>query len=366
VDGACCFDVGHGVAYERRGCRGDQVRVRSCAAGVGWAVVMASTSWVVKASAPRTGKRDPRTATSGHQVLFLTLKNWTDDIYRKSNTFGDRRRSGVPISRPAGITGRGRVELARVLSSGKRFVTPADVAEALGIDPDMAAKKLARWAEDSWVRRVRRGLYIGVPVDAANPAAWSEDALLVAAAVWSPCYFTGWTAASHWALTDQVFRTTVLKTTGRVRSSTARLLDHYYLVGHTDDSAMEWGLKSQWKEGVRLRFADPAKNVIEILDDPKLGGGIRHAAEILGTFLDEHDPATLIEYGDRLGNRAVFKRLGYMVETLERDVSHVTAACLERVSVGISALDPDGPTGGRRVTRWGLRVNVGLAPEEPA
>ena len=101
----------------------------------------------------------------------------------------------------------------------RRFITPALVTDALGVDADSASKRLSRWAADGWVRRVRRGMYIGVPVDAANPATWSEDALIVAAAVWAPCYFTGWTSASYWALTDQVFRTTVLKTTTRVRSS---------------------------------------------------------------------------------------------------------------------------------------------------
>src|SRR5882724_4435690 len=94
-----------------------------------------------------------------------------------------------------GISGRGRAELAQVLAAGCRFIKPADVAETLNVDADGAAKKLARWAEAGWVRRVRRGLYIGVPVHVTNPAAWSEDPLLVAAEIWSPCYFTGWTAA---------------------------------------------------------------------------------------------------------------------------------------------------------------------------
>jgi predicted transcriptional regulator of viral defense system len=180
----------------------------------------------------------------------------------------------------------------------------------LGIDADTAAKKLSHWAEYGWLRRVRRGLYIGVPVEAAQPAAWSEDPLVVAAEVW-PCYFTGWTAANEWALADQVFRTTVLKTTARVRAATVRLLDHDYLITSVSNANMQWGVKSQWRSEVRLRFADPARTVVDILDSPKFGGGMRHGAEILAAYLDEHDPAKLIEYGDMLGNRAVFKRLGY-------------------------------------------------------
>ena len=270
------------------------------------------------------------------------------------------------MSTAAGIGAKGRAELTTVLGAGRRFVTPTDVVAALEVDADTAAKKLSRWAADGWLRRARRGLYIPVPVDASSPAAWSEDALIVAAAVWSPCYFTGWTAANHWALTEQVFRTTVLKTSERVRASSVRLLDHDYLLSHVLAEAMEWGIKTEWQGEVRLRFADPARTVVDILDTPRLGGGVRHGAEILAAYLDDHDPATLVEYGDRLGNRAVFKRLGYLVEALEQDQAELVAACRERVSAGISLLDPDGPKDGRRVTRWGLRVNVRVEPEEPS
>lgn len=261
----------------------------------------------------------------------------------------------------AGISALGRSELTRVLG-GHRFVSTQGVAEVLEIDADAAAKKLSRWAEYGWLRRVRRGLYIGVPVDAADPAGWSEDPLVVAAEVW-PGYFTGWTAAGEWSLTDQVFRTTVLKTTARVRASSVRLLDHEYLITKVDAADLGWGMKSQWRADVKLQFADPARTVIDIFDAPKLGGGMRHGAEILAAYLESHDPSVLLEYGARLGNGAVFKRLGYCVEALGLNASDLAEACHERVSAGISLLDPDGPTGGRVVTRWNLRVNVTIEPE---
>ena len=162
------------------------------------------------------------------------------------------------MCQPAGISGRGRAELARVFATGRRFIEPADVAIALDVDAETAAQKLARWAADGWVRRVRRGLYIGVPVHATDPSVWAEDALLVASAVWSPCYFTGWTAANHWSLTEQVFRTTVLKTTKvRVRRATARLLDRDYLLTHVSDDALTWGMKGEWHDETNFLFADP-------------------------------------------------------------------------------------------------------------
>lgn len=265
----------------------------------------------------------------------------------------------------AGISASGRGELARVLGGGRRFVTTQGVADALQIDADVAAKKLSRWSEYGWLRRVRRGLYIGVPVDAADPASWSEDPLVVAAEVWGG-YFTGWTSAGQWSLTEQVFRTTVVKTTARVRSSSVRLLNHDYLITKVADAGLAWGLKTQWRAEVKLRFADPARTVIDILDAPRLGGGMRLGAEILAAYLESHPAATLLEYANQLGNRTVFKRLGYCVDALGVDAPGVVPACRDRMSSGVSALDPDGPAGGRVVTRWNLRVNVTIDGENPS
>jgi predicted transcriptional regulator of viral defense system len=264
-----------------------------------------------------------------------------------------------------GISGSGRAELAAV-TSRRRFVSPEDAAAELGVDTHLAARKLAHWAEKGWLRRVRRGLYIAVPVEAERPEGWSEDPLIVAAVVWSPCYFSGWTAANHWGLTEQLFRTTIVKTGRRVRHSEVHLLDADYLVIHASTDLMSWGLERVWHEEVGLEIADPARTVVDILDAPSTGGGIRHSAEILNAYLDDHDPDRLVEYADRLGNRTVFKRLGYLVEALGRDEPELIAACRARLSAGLSLLDPDGPADGPRVSAWGIRANVRIAPEAPS
>jgi predicted transcriptional regulator of viral defense system len=274
------------------------------------------------------------------------------------------RTSAVPIS-THGISGAGRAELTAV-AGRRRFVSPDDAAAELGVDARVAARKLAHWAENGWLRRVRRGLYIPVPVEAEHPESWSQDAMVVAAAVWSPCYFSGWTAAAQWGLTEQVFRTTVVKTVRRVRRSEVHLLDADYLLVHVLEQSMGWGLESVWHEEVQLRVADPARTVVDVLDTPRIGGGIRHAADILGSYLDEHDPQLLVEYGDRLGNRAVFKRLGFLVEALGRQEPALTEACLARLSAGVALLDPDGPRSGPRVPRWSIRANVRVRAESPS
>ncbi|MFQ5524332.1 MAG: type IV toxin-antitoxin system AbiEi family antitoxin domain-containing protein [Acidimicrobiia bacterium] len=245
----------------------------------------------------------------------------------------------------AGISGPSREELAAVTARGHRLLTVEDTAERLGLDRQTAAKKLARWAEQGWLRRVRRGLYIPVPIDVAD-------------AVWSPCYFTGWTAASHWGLTEQVFRTIVVKTSTRVRSAIQTLLDQEYLVGHVPESHMTWGLRPEWREGRRLWFADEARTVIDMLDHPRIGGGVRHVAEVLEAYLSDFDWRQLVEYGDRICNRAVFKRLGCLSERLKLGEEALVEACRQRLSSGVVLLDPNAPDRGQRISEWGLRANV--------
>lgn len=189
---------------------------------------------------------------------------------------------------------------------------------------------------------------------------------MIASRVWAPCYFTGWTAARHWALTEQVFRTTVLKSSARVRESTTVLLDHDYLVIHTDPAYLTWGLVSEWSDGERLRYADPARTVVDILDAPRLGGGVRHSAEVLAAYLEDHDPALLVDAAHNFGNGAVFKRLGYLAEQLDLDRGGLVATCRSRVTAGISALDPAGPHGGPRSARWGLRINTTVGTDGPS
>ncbi len=265
----------------------------------------------------------------------------------------------------AGISGESRAQLARVTALGRTLVTVSDAAGALGVDRPEAAGRLARWAKQGWLRRVRRDLYIPVPVDAVDPDSWSADPLMLADAVWGPCYVTGWTSANHWALTEQTFRTTVIRTSGTVRASEQQLLDHDYLLAHVAEDDLRWGMAVEWRDGRRIAIADRARTIVDVLDSPRLGGGIRLVAEFLGAYLEDQDPFALIDYADRMGNGTVFKRLGLLAEHLGGHEGLI-AECATRLSQGYPLLDPTQPPGGSRSTRWRIVQNVRLQLLEPS
>jgi len=266
----------------------------------------------------------------------------------------------------SGISGRSRALLARLTGRGRHIVTVDDAVDRLDLGRTEAAKLLARWAEQGWLRRIRRGMYIAVPVDVEHPEQWTADPLVIATAVWSPCYFTGWTAGGYWGLTEQIFRTTIVRTARRVRSAEHTLLDHRYLVSSTSSEKLDWGTRAEWLAATQIRIADPARAIVDVLDDPFIGGGIRHCADMLGTYLAEHERGTLLAYGDRLGNAAVFKRLGHLCERLELADERFLEECERRISEGIAQLDPSAPERGPRDTRWRVRINVRVRFDDPS
>ena len=95
--------------------------------------------------------------------------------------------------------------------------------------------------------------------------------------------------------------------------------------------------------------------------DPSLGGGLRSTVDMLENYLRSKDHCNLkllIEYADRLGNRAVFKRLGFLLERHAPGQKDAIAKCSRRLSKGYAKLDPSLPPQ-RLVTAWALWVPAG-------
>ena len=63
----------------------------------------------------------------------------------------------------------GRDRLSAVLRKAGRLITVDDATDALHVDRTAAAKTLARWQAQGWLKRVRRGLYAPVPL-ASSPS----------------------------------------------------------------------------------------------------------------------------------------------------------------------------------------------------
>jgi len=83
------------------------------------------------------------------------------------------------------------------------------------------------------------------------------------------------------------------------------------------------GLNTEWHGANSLLFA--LRDHRRYLDSPFIGGGIRNGAGYL-TRTSTNTTQNADRVRCRLGNRAVFKRLGYLIEVTNQEFPDVIAA----------------------------------------
>jgi len=272
----------------------------------------------------------------------------------------ENNRSQYTNSPLSGLGKQSRVRLATLLRQSTGTLSPAVAAEALSLTPTVAAKLLSRWAAQGWLRRVRRGIYVPVPLESERADSAPEDFWVIADAAFAPCYISGWSAAEHWGLTEQVFRIVLVSTTRRPRDREPKMGGIGFRL-RTVNEKLFFGLKSVWRGRARVKVSDPSRTIIDLMSDPSLGGGLRSSVDMLQTYLassEFRDIGLLMNYAKTLGIGAVFKRLGFLLERYAPEEQEAIKQCARSLTQGYTKLDPALPAQ-KFVAGWHLSL-----PEE--
>jgi predicted transcriptional regulator of viral defense system len=257
----------------------------------------------------------------------------------------------------AGISKKSRQQLAAVLQKSTGTFTVEEASAILQLPANEMAKTLARWTKQGWLVRLHRGLYAPVTLNSTTPIAAIDDPWIVAQRIFEPCYIGGWSAAEHWGLTEQIFRTVVVLTARSVRNRKAKFQGIEFLVKKVAEERL-YGTRPVWRGQNKILVSDPSKTVIDILDDPSIGGGIRTVADIFQEYLGSTSSSNLneiLDYAERAENGAIFKRLGFLVERFQPDSQEFLKACRRQLTSGNAKLDPSLPAD-KLVTRWHLWI----------
>jgi len=256
----------------------------------------------------------------------------------------------------AGIERNTRTRLVEVLRGTGPVFAVDEAAKLLGMPASAVAKMMARWVEQGWLIRVRRGSYMAVPPEARSPDDVSEDPLIVASRLFDPCYLGGWTAAEQWGLTEQIFRTIMVITTRNVTVRRIKIRFSEYLV-KTVALSRFFGTKNVWRDNSKISFSDPTKTVVDMLNDPAIAGGSRMLSQILDSYVSskEYDSRLLLDYSAKMNNGAIYKRLGYLLERSKSTDEAFLSELGEKLTSGNAKLDPS-LSCETLVTRWRLFI----------
>ncbi len=248
--------------------------------------------------------------------------------------------------------------LATMAARGRRIIRTEDAYEFWSTK-NVARQALSRLTRSGWLQRVQRGLYLIVPLEAGTEGGWTEDPKIIAAQLAPEGAVAYWSALHHWGMTEQIPRTVFVQTKSRKHNSRVTLLGVRYEFIFVVPRKL-FGVTKQWSRGSEFNITDREKTLIDALDRPGLSGGMSVVVGALRTA-DQLDWNALDAHLDRFASGAVYKRLGYLVETLDipiPDAQNRLVAWLQSRSKGVSLLDPGGPKYGRINTQWRIRVNT--------
>ena len=259
----------------------------------------------------------------------------------------------------SGLRGEALKLLLKLSSAGKTIFTVEEAQALADLPPDHVNSLLYRLVQKQWLKRLERGTYLIVPLEAGLDRTWSANPFLVASYLADPCAIGYWSALSHWNLTEQLPHAVYVQTTDRKHEREKSVLGTRF-VFVTLSTHRFFGLRPQWFDGHKVQVTDVEKTLVDCLDRTDLCGGIVEAAKgvRIGWHERELDSDKLISYALRIGNRAVIKRFGFIVEALGLATPQETDPWRTQLSSGYSPLDPQLSREGQYNSRWRLLVNL--------
>ena len=258
-------------------------------------------------------------------------------------------------------------DFKRMLSTLQResggIIKIQDVPGILNTSKLVARKLLSRWQKQGWIARIKRGVYLPLPLEADSSERWTEDPWIIATILFDPCYIGGWSACEYWQFTEQVFREVMVFTTQGIRDRNQTILANAFKLKKIVPEKY-FGTKTIWKGQMKLKVSDPTRTIVDLFDDPGTGGGFRQATTVLDAYMSSANKnlIQLLEYMQMLGNKSLFNRIGYLFESKYSDENEFIQSCQKNLAKGYSKLDANGGSSGSYLRRWNLRINRNLKP----
>ena len=247
---------------------------------------------------------------------------------------------------------------------GKPVFTLNDASELTGLTGQSLKNMVHRLANKGIVIRLKSGLYAVVPFELGQTKEYMPNPYVVAKAIaqqqlkgTEECYISHASAMGlHQMITQPLF--IVYVTTNRqVKSNPTVLGTEYRFV--TAQKKHFFGLKKLWVDKSQMVYvSDIEKTVLDGLKMPEYCGGISEAAKGFWIKRDKIKIAKLIDYAERMDIGAVYRRLGFLLETYDVATTSELERLQRKLTKTYTLVDPTLPKGGNYLSRWRLRLNV--------
>jgi len=256
----------------------------------------------------------------------------------------------------AGLTRNESLLLSSLSEKGETIFRIEDVATELKCSYEYAKVLANNLTKKKWVIVLRRGVYLIVPLSAGVRSHYTEHEFVIASHLVSPYYIAYWSALNFYGFTEQTPFAVFVATTRRTKNREVLNVKYNFV---TLGKRKFFGFEPTVVSTCKINISDREKTLADVLDHSEYCGGISEVAKSVWNAKEKVSMEKIVSYAERMGNTAIVKRLGYLVESLNMNVaSEILSKMQGMISQGMSALDPTRPKKGTYNTRWNLLVNI--------
>jgi len=246
--------------------------------------------------------------------------------------------------------------LSSLLSKEKTSFTIQEAMEISGYERKKLVNTLYKLAKKGWLLRIERGKYQIIPLESGTTPEYIEHSFILASTLINPYYIGFWSALNYYGFTEQTPSTVFIATLKRKREISVgkiRFKFVYFL------KRKFFGYDKEWVGNRKVNISDREKTIVDCLDHPELCGGIAEVAKGLWNSKNEVSWGKLLNYALKVGNSAVLKRLGYLIELMGIKTEHGLIEELRKnMAKGFVKLDPMVKGKRRYNSRWMLIPNI--------
>lgn len=236
----------------------------------------------------------------------------------------------------------------------RKYLTSQEMRGAVGPAASAVASSLVK---KGVLERLERGVYLVRPFRSLlRPTAPSAPMALAALLHVEPYYVGGLWALTQHGLTEQQYVSALDAFVPRFRRP--RSLAGAKITFHVVPSrAFEYGVSEVRIEEVGVKISDPPRTLVDVLDYPRVVGGLRRAVQLFAAGVRQVDMIAVAEYAARGSRSATCQRVGVLLER-----ANAPASILAKIDARIEAPRPvtsmiPGPRKGRVNARWKVVEN---------
>ncbi len=249
--------------------------------------------------------------------------------------------------------------LASLAERGRKIFTLEDVTTTLGVTYENSKVIANRLAKKEWLISLARGKYLIVPLEAGVRSLHTEHGFVLASHLVNP-YYIGYGSALNYHGLNELVPSVVYVVSSKRRKNRTILHTKFRFI--TVSESKMFGLEEATVSDAMVKISDVEKTIVDCLDHPEYCGGVDEVAKSIFFEHRELDMKKVVTYAERLGNKTVIKRLGYLLDVfgyreynpLFRNIG---------LSEGYPKLDPRLPKKGKFNNKWRMFLNAEIDPE---